>query len=633
MTENDPAASFRAFIQAESVASIDAAWKGVLNSIGEESKLKGTAMYERVKTALLPKLNFKEKGMFTELDKSLVRRKKLASDQAGSVDLSEFKILICGAGPVGLRTAVEACMLGFDATVVEKRPDFSRANVLTFWDETMADFVGLGAKALDVRGGCSFVGFKYMSTKFMQEMLLKVGLLFGLTVHYGHEISGLQAPEVEGARWTGVFRPYVKGKRADSVEEQLKAATATEEDADGKDAAAAEAALDFCKPKDYATASGKHGGSAAVDPNENNELDPGFLLAAGGAAGEAAEAVQVGFDAYLVAEGGWSDNTKKLGFSKVVAKYKPVFGLVVNLDYDPSDAEEKKMRSFVSHCMSKEFPLQKTRIMAEFVEYLKTGQNHYIALVVNKSNPTTPEQIEYMREGIASGNLTADVERTFRDNLENGLRGGLLELGVFKECFGSGARCLVSENLSMERLYAVAKDVMQEIGLPADKVKFCESNPVQLFDFSRRAHCRTSCVVLENRQATETLGGGPDAVQAEEFLAAGAPSSVVGRRALVMPLGDALQEPNWTEGVGLNRGIHSGFNAVFACLLAASKGPGDETAVGLKAAVKESITTYREKMVNLKWGGGNTGLAGSGCGLKGLKPGNEWTAAPKTRLP
>ena len=32
---------------------------------------------------------------------------------------------------------------------------------------------------------------------------------------------------------------------------------------------------------------------------------------------------------------------------------------------------------------------------------------------------------------------------------------------------------------------------------------------------------------------------------------------------LVLPVGDALQEPFWPEGLGINRGMHNAFDACF----------------------------------------------------------------------
>ena len=54
--------------------------------------------------------------------------------------------LIIGAGPCGLRTAIELGFLGAKVVLLEKRDAFSRNNVLHLWPFTIHDLRGLGAK-------------------------------------------------------------------------------------------------------------------------------------------------------------------------------------------------------------------------------------------------------------------------------------------------------------------------------------------------------------------------------------------------------------------------------------------------------------------------------------------------------
>lgn len=56
------------------------------------------------------------------------------------------QVLVLGAGPCGLRTAIELTFLGAQVVLVEKRESFSRNNVLHLWPFSICDLRGLGAK-------------------------------------------------------------------------------------------------------------------------------------------------------------------------------------------------------------------------------------------------------------------------------------------------------------------------------------------------------------------------------------------------------------------------------------------------------------------------------------------------------
>jgi len=57
-----------------------------------------------------------------------------------------LQVLIIGAGPCGLRTAIEAQLLGAKVVIVEKRDRISRNNVLHLWPFVIQDLRALGAK-------------------------------------------------------------------------------------------------------------------------------------------------------------------------------------------------------------------------------------------------------------------------------------------------------------------------------------------------------------------------------------------------------------------------------------------------------------------------------------------------------
>ena len=58
----------------------------------------------------------------------------------------DTQVLVIGAGPIGLRTAIEVALLGAQVVIVEKRESFARNNVLHLWPFLLTDFRSLGAK-------------------------------------------------------------------------------------------------------------------------------------------------------------------------------------------------------------------------------------------------------------------------------------------------------------------------------------------------------------------------------------------------------------------------------------------------------------------------------------------------------
>jgi len=57
-----------------------------------------------------------------------------------------IQVLVIGAGPCGLRTAIEVALLGGRVVILEKRDSFSRNNVLHLWPYLITDLKNLGAK-------------------------------------------------------------------------------------------------------------------------------------------------------------------------------------------------------------------------------------------------------------------------------------------------------------------------------------------------------------------------------------------------------------------------------------------------------------------------------------------------------
>lgn len=119
---------------------------------------------------------------------------KILDEKRGQEEYQEKKfsgktVLVVGAGPVGLRLAIEAMLHGAEVTVVEKRTYFSRNNVLWLWPYAIADLYALAGKFFYPKlcsGNIHHIGIWRL-----QNLTLKICLLLGGTVHAGVEFGGV----------------------------------------------------------------------------------------------------------------------------------------------------------------------------------------------------------------------------------------------------------------------------------------------------------------------------------------------------------------------------------------------------------------------------------------------------------
>ncbi|XP_049580417.1 protein-methionine sulfoxide oxidase mical3a isoform X6 [Syngnathus scovelli] len=157
--------------------------------------------YHRLKS----KLNYwKAKALWAKLDKR-ASQKEYKKGRA----CTNSKCLIIGAGPCGLRTAIELAFLGAKVVLLEKRDAFSRNNVLHLWPFTIQDLRGLGAKKF--YGKFCAGAIDHISIRQLQLMLLKVALLLGIEIHVNAEFKGLIEPpedqESERIGWRAEVHP------------------------------------------------------------------------------------------------------------------------------------------------------------------------------------------------------------------------------------------------------------------------------------------------------------------------------------------------------------------------------------------------------------------------------------------
>ncbi|KAK5867752.1 hypothetical protein PBY51_012216 [Eleginops maclovinus] len=154
---------------------------------------------------LKSKLNYwKAKALWAKLDKRAFQKEY----KKGRV-CANSKCIIIGAGPCGLRTAIELAFLGAKVVLLEKRDAFSRNNVLHLWPFTIQDLRGLGAKKF--YGKFCAGAIDHISIRQLQLILLKVALLLGIEIHVNVEFKGLIEPpedqETERIGWRAEVHP------------------------------------------------------------------------------------------------------------------------------------------------------------------------------------------------------------------------------------------------------------------------------------------------------------------------------------------------------------------------------------------------------------------------------------------
>ena len=96
-----------------------------------------------LKAELKSKIPYRYEELFTHLEK-----RSEAKEYKHSTVATGKKVLIIGAGPCGLRMAMEMQFLGAETTVIEARPYIDRNNVLIVWAFVTEDLKSHGAQKL-----------------------------------------------------------------------------------------------------------------------------------------------------------------------------------------------------------------------------------------------------------------------------------------------------------------------------------------------------------------------------------------------------------------------------------------------------------------------------------------------------
>ncbi|KAI6652268.1 Protein-methionine sulfoxide oxidase MICAL2 isoform X14 [Oopsacas minuta] len=151
--------------------------------------LSGLNYYRKLKSHIVN--NLRAKAIWEILDK-----RSANSSYNKQKTCKNYRIAIIGAGPVGLRMAIEGLLLGAEVHVIEKRTSFTRNNVAHLWHFTIEDFKMLGVKKL--YGGFCAGNINHISIRRIQCIFLQISLMLGVQFHAPLEYVDITEPDEEG---------------------------------------------------------------------------------------------------------------------------------------------------------------------------------------------------------------------------------------------------------------------------------------------------------------------------------------------------------------------------------------------------------------------------------------------------
>ncbi|KAJ3019798.1 UNVERIFIED_CONTAM: [F-actin]-monooxygenase mical3 [Siphonaria sp. JEL0065] len=534
-------AAFEKFITHEEVPDIMEAFAVIKACLPAGQRYS----YQALSAYALPLLPYKRKSLLGTFDCKI----KASSEFADKMK-QEKLVVISGAGPVGLRAAIEAVLVGFKVVVVELRGEFSRHNVIKTWNYTITDLQSVGLSQFYPQFSAHGTGTLHLGIKEIQTCLLKAALLLGVEVQYQVGVCGLVDPvaglandnkwsvwtlPASDARLRLKKRAEIDGLATDEVAPELSLqpgeqdlSRLTEKNrVDYFEAAVSQDDVVIRKLQET-NAGSQERVLSAVEQQVN--LDVRTLQ--GVVTGESNVAL-VPFDYLLVAEGESSRLIRHLGFDRKIWRFASMIGIVVNIDISAAGLKsasslERNLPEFVVTRASatwKQGPLGKLDALGyelENMEYLRSMKTHFFVCTIKKQT-------------LKSSGIVREEKETIKQLLEY-------------------------SNLDISQLEKFARELGNLAGVP-ETCPLSRKHGVQIFDFSCKGQCVESVRKLVSCDSA-------------------------GSSALVLPIGDALQNPYWPQGLGVNRGFHSAFDAIHAIHV-------DATTQSYETAVYERLTAFR----------------------------------------
>jgi len=131
--------------------------------------------------------------------------KRLAWSVYGGLPWANKKVVVVGAGPIGLRFAIEAKLMGANVFVAEMRNSFTRANVMKMWRVAKSDLESIGIGEFAVMSGLP----AKCNIALMQHAMMRIALAVGVEVMGNTQFDSVV--EANG-RWQAKFTRYKTGE-------------------------------------------------------------------------------------------------------------------------------------------------------------------------------------------------------------------------------------------------------------------------------------------------------------------------------------------------------------------------------------------------------------------------------------
>ena len=452
----------------------------------------GRGMLDALRERLLPSLKWRQAQLINKLYERRHAGDYAESARAMAKGRPVLRVLVMGGGPIGLRCAVELALLGHSVLALEQRRSFTRLNVLHLWDWVSHDLAELGIKSLDPSVFAS-CDYAHVGTSQLQHSLLKIALLLGVQIRLGAKVSDLAD-----------LRASEPSKRR-----SLDWPTNIAHSPGGT-----------ARPVPLLPTGGQTGGQEEAAP-------PPPSARKQAAVSSRLSLEVVGGEGVGDAVSGESDEGGAFSADVLVDATGARCGLFTTIGFDQVTAlKSARALGVVCHFVNGKTSWENALTEANWAQQFNGPR--FAGL---RERGVNLQNIVYYR---STGAFSSTASHYFVMTAE---ADSLHRMGALRAFDGvPEADLCASGNVDRERLVAYVRlavaEFVPELG-DAPLIHEEGVQGVQIFDFSERKVSNRASVLMD----AERLGGSE------------------GHQVLVTRVGDALQEPFWPEGLGINRGF------------------------------------------------------------------------------